>query len=95
MYYLLLFSESDFTNEFDYLMRGKESLRLETSLPEMSGLTKEQVSNKRMIFLVTQSVTCYFYRLHQCIIYQNRFLHLIVYHTIYQEMRYGLVTPIN
>ena len=46
IYYLFFFSESDFTNEFDYLMRGKESLRLETSLPDMSGLTKEQVSNE-------------------------------------------------
>ena len=37
-------SESDYVNEFEYFLKGKESLRLDASLPEMSGMTKEQVS---------------------------------------------------
>lgn len=37
-------SERDYSEEFDYFLRGKESLRLDNAIPEMNGLTKEQVS---------------------------------------------------
>ena len=36
-------SESDYTDEFEYFLRGRESLRLDASLPSMTGMTKEQV----------------------------------------------------
>ena len=38
----------DYKAEFDNFLRGKESLKMDVSVPEMSRLTKEQVrkSNK-------------------------------------------------
>ena len=36
--------EKDFTAEFDYFLRGKESMRMDVRVPEVKGLTKEQVS---------------------------------------------------
>ena len=45
--YLLSLSlrESDYTVEFDYFLRGKESLRIDARVPEVEGLTKDQVQN--------------------------------------------------
>ena len=37
-------SEKDYNAEFDYFLRGKESLRMDVSVPEVPGLTKEQVT---------------------------------------------------
>ncbi len=37
-------SESDYAPEFDYFLRGKESLRMGIRVSEVSGLMKEQVS---------------------------------------------------
>lgn len=37
------FREKDFTKEFDYFLRGKESLRMDVRVPDIDGLTKEQV----------------------------------------------------
>ena len=36
-------SEKDYNAEFDYFLRGKESLRMDVMVPEMARLTKEQV----------------------------------------------------
>ena len=38
-----VFSETDFNAEFEYFLRGKESIRMDIKVPEMEGLTKEQV----------------------------------------------------
>ena len=38
-----LHSEKDYNAEFDYFLRGKESLRMDVSVPEMARLNKEQV----------------------------------------------------
>ena len=35
--------ESDYAAEFDYFLRGKESLRMDIRVPPVSGLSKEQV----------------------------------------------------
>ena len=40
-----LHSEKDYNAEFDYFLRGKESLRMDVSVPEMARLTKEQVQS--------------------------------------------------
>ena len=37
------YSEKDYNAEFDYFLRGKESLRMDVKVPEMDRLTKEQV----------------------------------------------------
>ncbi len=37
-------SESDYALEVDYFLRGKESLRMDVRVSEVSGLMKEQVS---------------------------------------------------
>ena len=39
----LYHSEQDYSVEFDYFLRGKESLRMDIRVPDMAGLTKEQV----------------------------------------------------
>lgn len=36
-------SEPDYASEFDYFLRGKESLRMDVTVSQVSGLTKEQV----------------------------------------------------
>ena len=36
-------SENDYSAEFDYFLRGKESLRMDIKVPDMAGLAKEQV----------------------------------------------------
>ena len=38
----LAHSESDYNAEFDYFLRGKESLRMDVRVPEVRGLNKEQ-----------------------------------------------------
>ena len=38
-----LHSEKDYNAEFDYFLRGKESLRMDVNVPEMARLNKEQV----------------------------------------------------
>lgn len=38
-------SEKDYNTEFDYFLRGKESLRMDVKVPEMARLSKEQVQN--------------------------------------------------
>lgn len=35
-------SEPDYNAEFDYFLRGKESLRMDVHVPEVRGLNKEQ-----------------------------------------------------
>jgi hypothetical protein len=43
-------SEKDYNAEFDYFLRGKESLRMDANVPEMARLTKEQVQwNERFL----------------------------------------------
>lgn len=42
---LPLLRESDYSVEFDYFLRGKESLRIDVKVPEVEGLTKDQVRN--------------------------------------------------
>ena len=36
-------SEPDYGAEFDYFLRGKESLRMDVKVPQTTGLNKEQV----------------------------------------------------
>ena len=42
-HYACLHSEMDYNTEFDYFLRGKESLRMDVNVPEMARLSKEQV----------------------------------------------------
>ena len=41
--------ERDYTVEFDYFLRGKESMRMDVRVPQIEGLTKDQV---RMVIAV-------------------------------------------
>ena len=43
----------DYKAEFDYFLRGKESLRMDVSVPEMSRLTKEQVRECNVVIKVS------------------------------------------
>ena len=52
--------ENDYVTEFEYFLRGKESIRMDVQVAAMTGLSKEQVTC--CVVLLCTSCMCIIYR---------------------------------
>lgn len=56
MVFLPLLRESDYSVEFDYFLRGKESMRIDAKVPDVEGLTKDQVQSLTLTSVHPESI---------------------------------------